>query len=74
MRPREPERTEHWWFGALCEQCGNFVPVARDASDGKPGEHFLPAGTVILQCRNCGRRGSYRAFDLVQRRTDRPGI
>jgi hypothetical protein len=69
--PRERARAERWWFGALCEQCGNFVPVARDPSDGKAGEHVGPSGTVILQCRNCGRRASYRTFDLVQRRTDR---
>ena len=70
MTGSESGPPETWWFGALCHQCGSFIPVDIDPSGGKSMGHYRSSGTVIVQCRRCGHKGTYRAIQLVQRRTD----
>ena len=43
---QDSSREEHWWFGALCEQCGHYVPGGRDPTEGKTGARFPLSGCV----------------------------
>ena len=67
---QDSSREEHWWFGALCEQCGYFVPVGRDPTEGKTARGFRSAAAsrAVLDVR---RRAICLNHDLIQRRTNR---
>jgi RNase P subunit RPR2 len=60
-----------WYFGVTCENCGWFIAVGRDPSEGRPGARYAGAGTVIATCTSCGHRGRYAVAKVEQRRAER---
>ena len=70
MAEADPEPQRPWYFGVICEQCGLFLPVGRDPSDGRAGARFAGSGTIIAACTSCGHRGRYSVNRISQRRAE----